>query len=207
MWRLIFGLPSALILLICLSLGYPNFATKSQREIWGSNPGTELSNIGLRYTHGDFIFRNGSGLWSPLFARANPKFGFTHVGVIIYEQQHAYVLHAEANDLTLHGQINKTPLEVFTKEATTFAVRKNVMATAEKLRFITELQKMLDLSVEFDNHFALDDEGKKVYCTEYIWLAAKLAGVNTVVKTSKIAGKEFVLVDTIYSANFLGSKY
>ena len=163
--------------------------------------------IESRYAHGDFIFRKGSGFWSPLFARANPMFGFTHVGVIIHEQQHAYVLHVEADDLTLRGQINKTPLDVFTKEATTFAVRKNVMATAEKLRFITELQKMLDLSVEFDNHFALDDEGKKVYCTEYIWLAVKIAGVNTVVKTSKIAGKEFVLVDTIYSASFLGSKY
>lgn len=207
MWRITFGLPSVLILFICLSLGYPHFATKSQREVWGSSPDTELSNNGLRYAHGDFIFRSGSGLWSPLFAHANPKFGFTHVGVIIYEQQHAYVLHAEADDLTLHGQINKTPLEVFKKEATAFAVRKNIMATAEKLRFITELQRMLDLSVEFDNHFALDDEGKKVYCTEYIWLAAKLAGINTVVKTSKIAGKEFVLVDTIYSSNFLGGKY
>ena len=55
---------------------------KDQREVWGNNPGTELPIIGSRYAHGDFIFRNGKRIWSPLFARANPKFGFTHVGVL-----------------------------------------------------------------------------------------------------------------------------
>ncbi len=156
---------------------------------------------------GDLIFRTGRGFWTPFFSAANKIHGYSHVGVLVLEGQSFFVLHAEANDFTLEGGVIKTPLETFMAESVRYIIRRNEMPAEVKTSFVSALEDMLRLKIGFDGQFELDDQGHKVYCTEFIWLAARRAGVMDLGQIDTLSHKAFVLVDSIYASPRLGESY
>lgn len=161
----------------------------------------------LRPVDGDIIFRVGKSFWTPFFVKANQRNGFSHLGVVIYDNEIPYVVHIESDDLNLEGGIKKTPLNIFISESSDYLVKKNIMPLEIKRKFIYELQKMSYLNIKFDSQFEIDDEGSKLYCTELIWLAAKRAGLENFGRLEFLFGKPLILVDSIFESIFLGESY
>lgn len=161
----------------------------------------------LAPAQGDLVFRTGTGFWTPFFAAANKTHGYSHVGVLVREGGKFFVLHAEANDFTLEGGVIKTPLETFTAESVRYTLRRNEMPAEVKARFVSALEDMFRLQIGFDPQFELDDQGQKVYCTEFIWLAANRAGVSDLGQIDTLSARTFVLVDSIYASPRLGQSY
>lgn len=164
---------------------------------------TKLAKDYSNLSSGDIVFRTGTSFWTPFFIQANKRYGYSHLGVVIFEKNIPYVLHAEADDLTLIGGIKKTLLDIFILESSSYIVKKNNMPSNLKAKFISELIKISYLNIEFDSNFDINDDGKKLYCTEYIWLAAKRAGLDNFGNIEFFHGKPFILVDSIYESSYL----
>ena len=100
----------------------------------------------LRPVDGDIIFRVGKSFWTPFFVKANQRNGFSHLGVVIYDNEIPYVVHIESDDLNLEGGIKKTPLNIFISESSDYLVKKNIMplCIGELMMFqkVTTLLKM-----------------------------------------------------------------
>jgi len=161
----------------------------------------------LRPVDGDIIFRVGKSFWTPLFVKANQRNGFSHLGVVIHKNEIPYVVHIESDDLNLGGGIKKTPLNIFITESSDYLLKKNLMPLEIKRKFVYELQKMSYLNTKFDSQFEIDDEGNKLYCTEFIWLAAKRAGLENFGRIEFLFGRPVILVDSIFESFFLGESY
>jgi hypothetical protein len=152
---------------------------------------------------GDLIFRQGKGLWSPYFAGVNSRTGFSHLGVLMNEGSEFYVLHADAEDLTLKGGAQKTALSSFIEDALHVEIRRNLMPQEAKDEFLWQLDTMVRNGILFDDRFDLEDEGSRVYCTEFVWIAAQRAGILDFGEVIRLAGREVVLVDSFFTSRWL----
>ena len=176
--------------------------------IWGHRlfyfyqPSAQTSRIEALQV-GDLIFRQGKGFWSPYFAGLNSVTGYSHVGVLIQESGDWYVLHADADDLAQVGGVQKTPLQQFQSEALTVSVRSNHMPKLQKQAFVRQLELMHGQQLKFDDNFEIHDGGNKVYCTEYVWLAAKRAGLDDLGEVVTVMGRDVIMVDSIYQSRWL----
>ena len=153
---------------------------------------------------GDIIFRTGTGFWSPYFAQLDERNGYSHAGMLLKSGRGSwFVVHAEANDDGTDGVVKKTPFNEFIASSKKFEIKKNNMSATKKNIFIDSILKHLSQKTPFDNLFDIHDAGSKVYCTELIWLAAKVAGIYDFGVAVKINGLEFITVDSIYHSSFL----
>ncbi len=152
---------------------------------------------------GDLVFRTGRGLWSPFFATLSTETGFSHVGVLVRDEQQWAVIHSEADDVSLEGGVQITPLAQFINESTQFGFRRNEMPDEMKHKFVSQARQMLREHRPFDLDFRVDDAGVKVYCTEFVWLAAKNAGASDLGQVISVAGRDLILVDSIYQSKWL----
>lgn len=163
----------------------------------------EESKLEIEALHGDFIFRQGKGLWSPYFAGLNSTTGFSHVGVVIGSSDSLHVLHADADDISQKGGVKKTPLQQFVNDSLTVSIKHNHMPDKMKVAFVKHLELMHEEQIEFDGDFDVHDNGEQVYCTEYLWIAALRAGVSDIGEVESILGKDLILVDSIYRSHWL----
>jgi len=152
---------------------------------------------------GDLIFRRGKGVWSPYFAGLNSKSGYSHLGVLVWDGQDVLVLHADADDLTVEGGAQSTALSRFMEDALRVEIRSNLMPEEAKSKFIDHLENMVRDRIPFDGNFDLEDQGTRVYCTEFIWLAAQRAGIFDFGEIVILAGREVILVDSFFHSGWL----
>ena len=118
---------------------------------------------------GDMIFRHGSGFWSELIRKNTPRDKrFSHVGVIYIEHGEIWVIHAEGNDFSGQGQVEKVPLTDFVRTAKKVGFFRLKLSTKERSDFACNALAMLN--VEFDWKFDKNDHSK-VYCTELLYVA------------------------------------
>lgn len=156
-------------------------------------------------SEGDLVFRLGKGRWSPMFAAGNPDTGFSHVGVIDrsgHSQGNIFVLHADADDDSWEGGVQRTPLELFLQESESYEFRRNNMQSHERAAFMAALRQAWHDKVGFDTDFTLDDQGQRFYCTEYVWWAAGVAGVS-LARPTRLMGVDVITVDSIYASPLL----
>ena len=144
---------------------------------------------------GDLIFRKGTGAWSPLFSGASEN-GFSHVGVIHETPLGLFVLHSEADDFTLEGGIQNTPLQQFIKESDRYTIKHNLMSEKQKQAFIQELIQYQTSGAVFDTDFSLEGPAQQLYCSEYVWKSAQNIGVQ-LGYPSELLGKDYITVDSI----------
>jgi hypothetical protein len=198
------------IFLIPASEFFPNFSSSQRNQEASSaeaSPSRYATSVWpINYIEsGDLIFREGQGFWSSFFKVFNESYGFTHVGVLLVDRSSIYVLHSEADDISLRGVVRKDSLSQFLGDSDRYQFMKNVLPIMAKNRFLTEVLLMHQVSTPFDSLFDLGDDGRSVYCSELIWVALKRAGLENLVATDSIANKQVVRVDAVYSSKFLSS--
>ena len=201
-------------LMACLVLvglaGYALVSNSLSDRLGQENLSTELPAYVTELKQGDFVFRRGKGRWSPFFASGNPMTGLSHVGVIEivqYPEQYPdsytlYVLHADADDDSFEGGVQRTRLDVFLQESEFYEFRRNHMTGDQQVAFMRALRTAWHDQVPFDTRFTLEDNGERFYCTEYVWWAAKVAGVR-LAQPTRIMGVDVVTVDGIYASPLL----
>jgi hypothetical protein len=62
---------------------------------------------------------------------------------------------------------------------------------------------MHEQHLAFDSNFEINDNGSRVYCTEYVWLAAMRAGIKDLGEVITLMGKDLILVDSIYQSRWI----
>jgi hypothetical protein len=179
-------------------------ATRSVEKSTIDNKMQLIDEIDPSLVTGDIIFRTGTGFWSPYFATLDDKNGYSHAGMLLKSNSGLwFVVHAEANDDGTDGFVKKTPLHEFVAGSKKFEIKKNNMSPVSKKTFIASILKHLSRKTPFDSFFDINDGGAKVYCTELIWLSAKIAGIYDFGSAVEIGGRDFITVDSIYHSPYL----
>lgn len=161
-----------------------------------------------RLQPGDILFRRGSGLWTPLFSQASRTEGFfSHAGIIFEREGHLKIVHADADDLSGVGGVREDEIDEFLREAKGVAIGR--MKAPSSGAAIAGLAARDDWKqLPFDTHFSLEDEGRAIYCTEYVWLAIQRAsGIDIVPQKTVWAGKTGIAVDDLLYSPFIGIVY
>lgn len=138
---------------------------------------------------GDLVFRQGRGIFSELFMNiGDVDSQFSHVGVVYKEKNVAHVIHTEANEFTGIGLAKIELLSDFVSDsnAIRYAFYRVKGLNNERAEHVvnTALKYVTD-KIPFDSEFNLQDNNK-LYCTELVYKAYKLAGVRLVEKPSII---------------------
>lgn len=160
-----------------------------------SSNASHLKYVASEIEEGDLIFRLGKGVWSPLFSDVKGS-AFSHVGVLVKENQHWVVAHSEADDYTLEGGVHTTPLESFLNESADFQFKHNGMNEKQKQEFLDFIRYQVKKGTKFDTDFNLES-ADALYCTELIWLAAKKADVS-LGEPVYYLGKPYITVDILF---------
>lgn len=151
---------------------------------------------------GDLVFRRGRGFWSETFSdRAGSN--LSHVGVLIREQHGWAVVHAEADDLSLIGGVQSTPLAEFLTGTVLRHIRRIQMSEESHEKFVIDIRQHLKRQTPFDTSLSLDDNAQRVYCSELIWSAAQQAGID-LARPRDLLGKSYVTIDDLFFSPLLG---
>ena len=150
---------------------------------------------------GDLVFRRGRGFWSETFSdRAGSN--LSHVGVLIYEPRGWMVVHAEADDLSLIGGVQSTPLAEFLTGTVLSYIRRIQMSEQSHNKFVSDIRHHLSRQTPFDTSLSLDDDAQRVYCSELIWSAAQRAGID-LARPRALLGKSYVTIDDLFFSPLL----
>ncbi len=144
---------------------------------------------------GDVVLRQGTGIWSRLFARVNPRDRrFSHVGIVVQDGSHWRVVHAEADNLGRHGRVRLDDWNEFTSHVPRLAVLRLDDADAA----VKAAQAALDMytaALPFDFNFDLS-RLEAVYCSELVWRALGAGlGHDPLPVKAVLNGRETILVE------------
>lgn len=146
---------------------------------------------------GDVVLRQGDGIWSELFARANPRDRrFSHAGVVVRADGAWQVVHAQADDLGRDGRVRRDDWAAFVAGARGVALLRADAPGAGARVAAAALALHADRA-PFDFDFSLAD-ARALYCTELVWLALN-AGLGREVLPVKPHrhGRPVVLVENL----------
>jgi len=128
-----------------------------------------LARLEPQLREADLVFRRGNGRWSGYFAGASGGEGyFSHVGVLVREADGWHVVHTEADDRTGVGGVRSDRLEDFLTGAHGLAVVRPALSEAQAAAAVQLSAQPQWRSIPFDSSFRLDDEGRAMYCTEWV---------------------------------------
>lgn len=148
---------------------------------------------------GDIIYRHGNGFFSDYFRKSSNKEQlYSHVGIIIIDDNRIYVIHSEASELTGVGGVRKELLSTFLKGISTWAVYRldTTQIIRDSISYIATqyLNKKTAFDLDFDN----TSDGR-VYCTELIALSVNKAAHTDLIKaTGRIGDKHYFAIDDTY---------
>jgi len=178
--------------------------------VWPGRDGTELSadqaqqlvlELAPQLQEGDLVFRRGRGFWSETFSDKAGS-NLSHVGVLIQDHGDWYVVHAEADDLSLVGGVQRTPLAIFLSETALRHLRRIQMTQVTRDTFVQDIRGHLHRQTPFDTSLTLEDGGARVYCSELIWLAAQHAGIE-LARPRDLLGKSYITIDDLFFSPLL----
>lgn len=142
-------------------------------------PAPPLQAYSESWREGDIIFRNGTGIEAAV-VRTTDTSGFTHVGMLVMEEGHWFVIHAEPQSEDGPGGVIAEPVEVFASpaKATTVGVFSVVGASAaQRLAAAGYARAAAARRTPFDPAFRFSSDGD-FYCTELAVKAYALSGVS-----------------------------
>ena len=150
---------------------------------------------------GDLVFRRGRGFWSETFSDKAGS-NLSHVGVLIHDQDGWGVVHAEADDLSLIGGVQRTPLALFLNGTALRHIRRIQMSEAAREKFVQNIREHLRRQTPFDTSLSLEDDASRVYCSELIWSAAQYAGIE-LARPRDLLGKSYITIDDLFFSPLL----
>ncbi|SDX49857.1 Permuted papain-like amidase enzyme, YaeF/YiiX, C92 family [Lutibacter oricola] len=144
--------------------------------------------------NGDLILRCGKSTESYAVHLADNNAEFSHIGILIFENNIPYVIHAVPHKLQV---IKKELLSEFssTKNASKISIYRSPFQQRIIDNFCNEVKRFYNEKYEFDNEYNLLTD-KKLYCTELIVKAYKNCGINLNVQTKEfnyLFGKHSVI--------------
>lgn len=160
-----------------------------------------VAELTAQLKEGDLVFRRGRGFWSETFSdRAGSN--LSHVGVLVLDQNGWSVVHAEADDLSLIGGVQSTPLVTFLTGTVLRHLRRIQMTDESRSIFVTDIRDHLRRQTPFDTGLSLEDDAQRVYCSELIWASAQKAGVD-LARPRELLGKSYITIDDLFFSPLL----
>jgi hypothetical protein len=145
---------------------------------------------------GDLVFRYGNGPWSKYFRDlSQQEKRFSHVGVVVVEDEELAVVHASADDRSGVGHVRLESLASFTAEFDNVAVYR-VNCSPEQRLEIAEAASS-HVGKPFDAWFDLSS-GDEVYCSELVRNAVNGVLKEEAVTTTTVNGRVIVTIDNCY---------
>lgn len=135
---------------------------------------------------GDIIFRRGLDMMSRLVMTQGDAARFSHVGVVVVQQNKPYVIHAMPTEAKQPGGAILEPLASFmsASQAADVAVYRDTGLNGAQREAIRQ-SAFAQLGLPFDERFQLSDT-TKVYCSALVLRAYAEAGIKLVDERAKI---------------------
>lgn len=107
--------------------------------------------------------------------------GYSHVGLVVVENGHPFVIHADPSGRAAYDRVIKEPWHALITPAriggaTVFRLAAGYPANAPEVAALAALQFAVEAR-PFDHDFDLLTP-RKLYCTELVWRAYKDAGID-----------------------------
>ncbi|MCM0035130.1 MAG: hypothetical protein NBV66_05010 [Burkholderiaceae bacterium] len=189
---------AALIVAAVFFLAWP---TQSDTDLSAPQAQQLAAVLAPQLEQGDLVFRRGRGFWSETFSDKAGS-NLSHVGVLIHDQEGWGVVHAEADDLSLIGGVQRTPLGLFLTGSVLQHVRRIQMPEGARETFVQNIRMHLHQQTPFDTSLSLEDNAARVYCSELIWNAAQHAGIE-LARPRDLLGKSYITIDDLFFSPLL----
>jgi hypothetical protein len=148
---------------------------------------------------GDVVLRNGYGLMSAVFRKANTQEAeFSHAGIVLRKDAGVFVAHLQQEQA--ENALQLEPLEQFTDHSvcSKAAVCRFDLSEQQRKQLFLQVEEALKQQKTFDVSFDLADS-KAMYCTEWIrHLLVATTGDSTYIPFSKSGDFRYIAPDNIY---------
>lgn len=153
---------------------------------------------------GDLICRKGNGFFSDYFRRyASKEQKYSHIGIILREQDSLYVYHAEASELSGVGFVKKEAIASFLQDIELFDFFRADISCEQKEKVMEYAHQNYLKKTVFDLSFNSCDDAE-LYCTELVAKALNKALKNDSIVPSLYAnGKMLYGLDDIYANSWV----
>ncbi len=131
---------------------------------------SELSQLNSQVQNGDLIFRRGRSAESQAVILTDRKSRYSHVGIIFFESEIPFVIHAvpgeKPND---NNFIKKEKLTEFLnpKKASEFAIYRSDFSKDIKNRAVLNAIQFFENKLTFDDKYDFNSDNQ-LYCTELV---------------------------------------
>ena len=145
-------------------------------------------------SNGDIIFRTGRDLVSSLVLTQGDAAQFSHVGVILKQEEKISVVHSLPEDTNSASGVQVEALTAFTSfdNASNFAVYR-LKGIDSKVRSKVTEYILQQVGKPFDADFLLSTDDR-MYCTELVVKAFSIAGVEL---TANVKAIKIMLIDEL----------
>ncbi|MBT8385775.1 MAG: hypothetical protein KJO12_00055 [Ignavibacteria bacterium] len=193
--------------------GYSFITSHSNNSIQEHNSSLEISKLNLQ--SGDLIFRRGISIESQIVLLTDQESDFSHVGMIYKIKGEVFVIHTvPREDDADPGYIKLEPINQFLSDgkASRLAIFRLTQNFSEKINIASNFAyKFYIKKYYFDNNYDLVSD-KQLYCTELIWKAYKLAGIDLVCNRLKdiniiVASRTMIMPSSIIESKLLKKIY
>lgn len=207
------------LLFFCLSWGC-NLNMPQDNNLTHSSKHETVSKIYLEKgkincVAGDLIFRRGSSFASHLVLSCDPNSIYSHVGIIYKTHDTTFVIHAVPgeNAPNTPEYVKCEPLEEFlTQDKTTdygfCHIKSDYRQTAELAA--QKAYSFYKSHCIFDHEFNLQNN-QALYCTELVWKAYQMAGLNLIkpadINALPLSDSQIIYPSTIFNSMFFDHIY
>jgi len=172
------------------------------------NGQTFSCNIALQ--DGDLVFRKGRSIESQVVLIADRKSSYSHVGVVYIINNITYVIHTvpdESSDDITYVKMEKLSVFFSAENASigsVFRLKRQFTNKAELASL--KAKSFYDNKLVFDTAFNMKSDDK-LYCTELVWKAYKMVGIDLIQDKFDKLFLPFVKGFVILPSSLLHSSY
>lgn len=143
---------------------------------------------------GALICRSGNGTFSTIFRRyATTTHRFSHIGILSYENDTAYIYHSEATEQNDKGNVRRQKATTYLHNMADHAAYRLLLPAHTRHKLLTTVRHYHKTNIPFDFHFDSTDT-TSLYCTEMVATA-----LNTALDTTLITPTLHLLGHTLYT--------
>ncbi len=157
------------LLLAVLTYPLASFAPQSPNTAVSIEAGTALATVDLQsLKDGDLIFRRGRDLMASTVLAADAEARFSHVGLIVRDEEMVWIVHAVPDQDGNDGGVIKESIEAFLdpQEASDFAIYRHQTLTEDQEQIVRQVA-LGAIGTPFDYGLRLSDPGE-LYCSELV---------------------------------------
>ena len=164
----------------------------------------------IKLRTGDVVFRRGEGITSRVVLAADPQGNYSHIGIVVDSAGSPMIVHAVPGEADFEGDVDRVKMdkpEIFfsTDRASKGEVCRPADSTTARKAAETAL-RLYYKNVLFDDAFD-DNDTTKMYCTELVAYAFRLAGINLTEGRRHTVDLPIISTECILPSDIHSSKY